>query len=419
MLDPVGQTFLIDAQTVVAAVRAALADVLAIAGIDAAQPQELSRQFGLDKTLAWRISRAIREPDPCECIVHLPRGPGFRIFNRAMARQGVPEEPLAALSAAVDQLEAFTQEHAGNRDTLEAMLSPRNGRSAPKKLEAARKAAYLAYSAIWGVQARLQLGMWMLAPARGTAGPDRLQSANASGVVDFRRLRPDVYWTVTTLSNHDAHGKLQTAPAPMTPMDVSAPAGSLPVLREFCSDPLPALRLRSVVQTHTRVELAEGPIGITGSATVLLGRLLGDDVAAREQVPGEHGEHLLLVNTPVESAVLDLYVHRELGFAMNVEPAVYNRMTGGPMYPEDGPVAPRLPVPVKVAQLGGGDGRVPDTGLAELPRYGEIVALAARRLGFGPADFRGFRLRVNFPPLPITLLLRHPLLPAQAPRPRA
>jgi hypothetical protein len=47
----------------------------------------------------------------------------------------------------------------------------------------------------------------------------------------------------------------------------------------------------------------------------------------------------------------------------------------------------------------------------DVPRYREMMEFGARQLGFGLDEFRVFRWRLKYPPIPTLALLSHPLLP--------
>src|SRR5262245_34675190 len=48
------------------AMQAAFTDLLAGAGLSGARPTEVGRHLGLDKTLAWKVSRVVEAVDPAE-----------------------------------------------------------------------------------------------------------------------------------------------------------------------------------------------------------------------------------------------------------------------------------------------------------------------------------------------------------------
>ncbi len=408
-----------DGKCAVHGMRRALAEVLTSVGADADQPQEISRQFGIDKTLAWRISRVVREEDVWEAVQHIPRRPSIRLFVDAMARHGAPEKPLETVWRALGEFERFVELHSGDRETLEMMVSAGARRSAGKRLESFRKAGFQASSAIWGVQARTQISLHLMAPS--ALDPEALSMSTVCGLTDFRRLRPDVPWAVASLSHWETaeppangtggagapHGTAIADRWQPIPMDPAVPAGAPPLLQEFCSRPLPELDRFKEREGLVRYLLREGPVGNTAAATVVFGWNLPRAASPYEGYPGETGEHGVMLTTPVEAVIHDLFIHRSLAFAFGPTAHVYSQLPGGPQYPASGPRIGLLPVGGEVIDLGAGP---PDTTTTELPRYREMAEVAVRQMGFELSDFQGYRFRVRYPPIPALAVLRHPLL---------
>lgn len=398
------KAFLDGGKSAVQSLRRAFADVLVSAGADPEKPQDVSRRFGLDKTLSWRIARVIREEDAWEAVAHIPRRPSVRIFVDRMAKHGVPREKLNALLESVNEFERFIEVHTGDRETLEMMVGAAAKRSADKRMETFRKNGFQANSAVWGVRAKLQFSASFVIPS---SQPGQLETAMICGFGALRRLRPDLPWTIAAAMAWDDQGRtdedVDRRPAPL---HADGLIDGAPLLPDFCSDPLPQLRTVRTPGT-SRFELVEGPVGNTAATTVVLGWKWRGPVPMEQSAEGEMGEHGMRISTPVEAALLDVFIHKSLTFAMEAQAAIYSDLPRGPRYPDDGPTAGLLPMPTDISDLGEGP---PDTTTPELPRYSEIVSYTARRLGFGINDFHGFRYRLKYPPIPTFALIRHPLL---------
>src|SRR5262245_57426783 len=87
--------------------RRALSEILTSVGADSSQPQEMSRRFGLDKTLTWRIARVVREEDALEAVPHIPRKPSMRLFLTAMERSGASNAQVESVWKALSEFEQF------------------------------------------------------------------------------------------------------------------------------------------------------------------------------------------------------------------------------------------------------------------------------------------------------------------------
>ncbi|MBX3357707.1 MAG: hypothetical protein KF745_04690 [Phycisphaeraceae bacterium] len=397
-----GGAFVIEARSVAQQVRRALAESLAAIGCDAAKPPGVSRQLGLDKTLAWKLCRIVTEEDPCGAIAMLPGRGGVKIVLESLRNAGAPDESVIAVQDALAGFDRMVEAHAGDRETLEMMLGVRNSRATAKRIEAFRKSGFQANSAIWGVQARVQVSLHVMAPSAGPG--DAVSMATICGLADFRRLRPDVPWSAATLRRW---GSIAPEQQSFGPIDPSVGLDESPLLAQYCSDPLPQLRQERERDGTVRFVLEEGPVGNTAAATVVFGWRHEAVASKYESHPGEFGEHVVTIVTPVESLVHDLLVHRSLDFAMNPTAHFYSQLPGGPRYPEHGLNAGLLPVPVEVTDLGSSP---PDTTTTELPHYREMAEAATKSLGYSLDEFQGYRMRVKYPPMPTMAILRHSLL---------
>ncbi|MBY0313353.1 MAG: hypothetical protein K2W85_14890 [Phycisphaerales bacterium] len=396
--------FLDDGQVAVHGLRRALANVIASVNASPDEPQELSRRFGLDKTLTWRIARVIREEDAWEAVQHIPRRPSIQIFATALSKHGAPAPTIEALWSALDVFELFVETHSGDRETLEMMASSASRKSAYKRLEAFRKSGYQANCAIWGVSARVQFAAKFIAPS---ATPDMLTLATICGLVGFRRLRSNTPWAMASIQSWK--GKSEEDPdylSSVRPLIDDPPSQSELLLPEFCSQPLPSFSVIENPRGVFRHMLDEGAVGNTASATVCLGWISSRSAPVHESYPDETGDHVVIVSTPAEELFHDVFVHNDLAWAFDVSAHLYGQLPGGPQYPTSGPDAPKLPVPTDIIDLGS----PPQIVTQDIPRYDEMITLGARRLGHELTSFRAFRYRLRYPPIPTMSVIRHPLL---------
>lgn len=175
---------------------------------------------------------------------------------------------------------------------------------------------------------------------------------------------------------------------------------------EFCSRPLPEVRTQVGADGVLRYQLVEGPIGNTAAASCVIG-IFGRRFVRRVRVDGDTiGEHNVRLYTPVELLIHDLYVHRELAYALQPETLLYNQLPNLPAYPEGGREGGRLPLPESLQDLGGGP---PGTVIPELPNYAALLEGVFAARNWNLRDFHGFRLRMAFPPIPTLAVLRYDL----------
>lgn len=389
-----------EGQAHVRTLRRAIANVLRSVGAAIDQPQEISRGFGIDKTLAWKLSRLVLEDDALGSIVHAPRLPGLVLFEKAMSKACAPADALTELREAIESFERFVEAHAGDRDVMEIMVTTPRGRAgaSAKRLEHFRKDGFLANSATWGVSAKTHLAIRWVVPSRREGMVDLI---TVCGFIAFRRLRSDVPWTAASFYQWGADGSLM-----MEPLAGLGGTSDMPLLAEFCSKPLPPMRSVRDGNVRTRLMIDAGPVGNVASADVLLGWVHRESAPIRASRPGEVGEHAAMLITPAEVFLHDVFIHKDLSFAHSLSATVYGMMPGGPQYPAGEVPAQVLPVPTDLQEIDPGQ----DT--PEVPAYPEIVTRVTASAGQDPWAYRGFRLRVKYPPIPSMSVIKHALVEA-------
>jgi hypothetical protein len=227
-----------------------------------------------------------------------------------------------------------------------------------------------------------------------------MDAAAVRGVIDLKRLRPDVAWAVMRVGCWpEERGRGAESREPIDPLM----ADGLPVLRGFCSHPLPRLRAIPVTPTLVDLELGAGAVGETGAVTCVVGEVYRG--LPRRATP-EHGAGTLtpVLFTPCESLVQDVLVHEGAGVRGPFTVAAYGDARG------EGFSARldrnRIPLAAEVERLGRGLDAVP---AGELPRYRELIEHVHDRLGWRAEGFEVYRLRVRYPVTPSMVVVEFPL----------
>ena len=158
----------------------------------------------------------------------------------------------------------------------------------------------------------------------------------------------------------------------------------------------------------TRYELSEGPVGSTATTTCVIG-LFGRNFVPRYRAPNDtRGEHFARLYTPVETLIHDLFVHKDLTYALTPQILLYSQMPGGPVFPTASRDRGLLNVQDPIINLGSGP---VDVVTPEFPSYAKMIRSVFARLDWTPGDFRGFRFRLRYPPIPTLAVWRYELPP--------
>jgi hypothetical protein len=389
------------ARAVVRSLRGAFSELLTSVGVNPQDPQAITSALGLNKNLAWKISKIVQTDDPAQVLKQMPGASGIRIFLKSLEETGASAAALEAARHATDEFDDLIRVHSGDRATLEMMGSELSPAGRPNHDEYHRKLLFQGASYVWGVQARVVLKVGVIAPG---ATPGTLDFASLSALIDFRRLRSDATWVMAARRSTNDDGT-EMSPPPSEPIDTRYAAGDqAPLMADFCSQPVPELR-GFKDQVGTSFELVEGRVGNTGMLTCTVGTI-------QRQIPyyrtptNEWGEHSALCETPAEVLILDLFFHQQLTFAIPPEPALYSELRASVPYPGRGRERNRLPLSDSLQDLGTGPLLL---ATPEVRHYRQMVQAIFDRTGWSPTQFHGFRMKIAYPVSPSVLVLRYRL----------
>lgn len=380
--------------------RGALTELLASIDADPSVPYVVSRQLQINKNLAWKICRIVTTSEPFAAVELLPGAQGMEIFLKAADVMGATKANIQAVESALRGFDELIEAHAGDRRTLDLMLASHE-QSPREPAEETRRLAFEGNSAIWGIQARVRFGSYFVAP--NAEDPTIVDAVNVGGLIDARRMRPDV--TAPVFLAHSYNDDGTTRLANHEPLDPSAAADDMSFLMPtFCSPNAPELvPMRS--GPTVRFELPRGPVGRSAAASWVfgariprLGTLYRDDV-------NRYGQHSTRLYVPVESLLVDLFLHRGLPLGNDVSAALFSQLTGE-QFRGVARAGDRLPLRDGVIEL---SGRPPVVATPLLPRYSEMIRWTFERLGWNAADFTCRRLVMKYPPIPTVLVLRYSL----------
>lgn len=396
------RSFQEDVRTVASRVRAALSAVITALPGPPRHARELARVLRVDATLGWKVFKVAHGGDPLSAALHIPTRAALNGFRKAALRLGVSSDLLDALDSAIDDYEGLIETHAGDRATFDTMLSGHALSGADIPLSH-RRAAFHANSSIWGVQAEAQLTAAFFAPA---ARPGMLDLVGIRGFVGLKRLRPDVSWVV---------GRVRAAPdqgvpnpgVVWEPLDDDADASpEIPLLRRFCTHPLPRLRAVRTASGIIEHEVVEGPVGNTGAVTCFTGQVARNAVSSVPDETNRLGEVGVAVRTPCALLLLDLFMHESVFGRLAPQVRVYSELLDQAPYPTGGRERGILPLREEVIYLGKGPMVAHSPAV---PRYTEMAAFVFERLGWDGERFDLYRVSMRFPVVPSLVVLSHPL----------
>ena len=362
--------------------------------------QDVTDRFGVHRKLGWQIWNVVYSDDPMAAVRFLPNARGIEVWRAAAARRGVPRDLLERLGEAVAQFDRTVRTHAQDREMLEMLVEAQGARPDEAADVRWRKQAFTGNSFIWGVRAKRLLATVILHPS-ATAG--HFDMVRLQGLVELVRTRANVRWPFAQSITMTEDGTVR-APTrvPLDDSPVVRERGGVPLLEAFCSAPLPPVQRRVGENGMIEDELLPGPVGQSGASTVVTGELLRAVAPVRPTTAGEVALFGTGVRTPGELLVSDHVVHRDLWPGAPRELCVFGELIS----PTSQDERDRVPVPERLQHLGRGMERIRT---ADIPRYAELLELAFARTSWRPDEFDVYRVRMRYPPIPVSVMVRHPM----------
>ncbi|MFG0246396.1 MAG: hypothetical protein ACF8MF_10165 [Phycisphaerales bacterium JB052] len=290
--------------------RACVLELFEAADLDPSKTRELARDLGVNRGLAWRLSRMVRTEDSTSVAHDVPGKQSMARFAKLCQQRGADESLVAQMLESTEKYEELVAACSGSRKTLAMLLANRGEDASSQERERARRNLFEGACSVWGVQAQTRFVTVFLFPS--PQNPEALSAAHITGYVGFRRLgeRP---WPLSYEALHDSEGKpYQMRKDPLDPTGYEE--GQLQLLPDFCEPREPEIE---VVEhgDYKCFNLAAGPVGNKGLTTCVFGSHL-HEIYSRYSPPGNEeldtAGFMVLLQTPVERVVFDYFVHEDI-----------------------------------------------------------------------------------------------------------
>jgi hypothetical protein len=362
---------------------------------------DIAEAFSIHRKLAWQVSKVAYSEDPLIAARQIPAGKSLQLWLSAARSTGIAQTEVDAMRDAVERFESLSGLHAADRAEFELLLDSCGETPDPDAAQRRREQAFEGNSFTWGVRCRVLMGMMVLTPSEDRRGFFHI--AQIRGLVGFRQLRGNVRWIVAQSVVADDAAKPDTSVVRI-PLDAQAAQihGGVPVLPRFCSSPMPRLERRVGSDGMATDEFLSGAVGLSGERTLYTGELirnLGLAYATPENTVAHFGTG---IRTPAELLHMDMFVHRSLFEGVTREVKIFSDLAQSYAFGEDD----ALPVPARLTQLGRG---VSLSQSVHLPGYSELASWVFSQIGADPDEHDLFRVTLAYPPMPATVMFRHPL----------
>jgi hypothetical protein len=195
------------------------------------------------------------------------------------------------------------------------------------------------------------------------------------------------------------------------PADPPGEHPRVPLLREFCSQPLPRFRRVSRADGWLEDQLVPGEVGIKGAVTCITGDAMRSIAPAHRCGHDRHMQSLAVQHTPCETLLFDLFAHESLFGRMEPKFCVYSELDGPANIPDWDEAVDLLLTTETVTYLGKGS-VVAHT--PHVPRYAEMIRYTFEKLGLDGERFDVYRVEMAYPIIPTVGVMAYPLPEAAA-----
>ncbi len=393
-------TFQDDTAAVVAEIRDLFAQIIESKCGPRTGLNEICEGFGIHRKLAWQLTKVAYGEDPFFAARYMPTPKGIETWVRSAAERGVDAQLLARVVEGSTRFETLVETHAGSRTAMDMLLESCVAEPSEEIDTRWRQRAFEGNSYIWGVQARTQLSAAILAPSTTKRG--WFDMAQARSLIDLRRTRPDTRWMISQATVR------REGPGPDSPIrepldaETACATGGVPVLAEFTTDPLPTLVRRHTDDGHVLDELMPGQIGQAGQLTITTGEVIRNVSTAFANEPGDRAHFGVGIGTPAEVMIFDHFVHKDLFPGVHRELCVFSEV-GRPFTSDE---QDRLRVPEQIHSMGSG---LSNVHTPDVPGYAKLLRHVFSSCDLNPADFELYRVRMAYPPLTTSVMIRHEL----------
>lgn len=398
---PVGSSFSMLIATF-HALRGQVGSLFALANIDPTKTREPARELGISRGLAWRLTRMVRESDPTAAVTDLPGAASMAKFFDACRARGVPDAAITKAAAAFERFESTLSSCTGDRKTLAMMMVNRSPVNAGNESAKARRQLFEGACGVWGVQAQTRFVTVFVFPSPDD--PTMLDAGHVTGFVGFRRLSSKP-WPLSYEAVHKSTGDVaQFVKEPLDPEGNDE--GQLQLIQRFCAPTVPDIRV-VVSGEFKRFDLAAGPVGNEGLTTCVFGTRLRR-LYPRYSVTPDTAGFMVMLTTPVERVVFDMFVHRALDIPAAPPAQLLDRLAFRGVGPESEFAHQSLPIAETAVPLPAG---IDGTLCPHIPWYPALIEHVSQRLDVPVTEFNGSRFEMAYPPIATTLSRRFDLLP--------
>lgn len=352
-------------------------------------PVRLAKAVGVDKVLASRVIRAAQNRDPVAALQMMPGPEPLRKLAHSASQRGVSKEIVQAVMEAVDDYDGLIRSEAGDRGSLEAILSSWLPQSREKFEFSRKQSIFKSLSQLKGQAATTSLACAMMLPSDDG---EHIDVVWIMGLFGLHRVRPGSIIKFATRRMSGLDGS--RLPSTLDGRSVSGLDGLR--LDQFCSTPPPKLDVHQVGNVVHYV-LGEDGVGPLAATDLVFAEVNHGEIKRYVPAGTRRKRHMFAeVTVPCKLLVFDVFIHQDL-LQPGDQPVlhVYDTSFEGVADVND-PTRDmdRIDVAESLKPLGHSLSMLR---LAEVPNYQDLLTLVLDELKLDRAVLKGYRTRIDYP----------------------
>ena len=363
----------------------------------------VSSAFGIHRKLAWQIIKVAYAEDPFVAAKHMPSSKSIAVWIQAVESCGIDEGLVESVRQAEVRFQDLINTHASNKSEFDILVESSSSVNDAQTEIRWRQHSYAGNSFTWGAHCRVLMAMCILMPSDDRE--DHFHMAQIRGLMGYSQTRPDVSWLVnqSVAVDDDVQHESGMQREALDPVAAKACNG-VPVIPEYCSDPMPELVRSKTHDGMMQDEFVSSGVGLQGQRTLVTGEILRN-IAPTYARPNDKVAHFgTAVRIPAEMLHFDMYVRAGLFGKVERELRVFSDIASSVAFKD----SDALCVSDTITKLGMGLtlAQSPD-----LPGHHGLTRSIFDRLAIDPVEYELYRIRIAYPPMPTTVMMKHELLP--------
>jgi hypothetical protein len=231
--------------------------------------------------------------------------------------------------------------------------------------------------------------------------PDYLDIVQIRSLIDLQRVRPNTRWIVGQSTVRSSADDSTRRRVPLDP-EGAAEMGGVPVIRKLCSQPLPQFARREGDAGMINDEILPAPVGSVGQQTIVTGEVVRNLAPRYRTEEGQRALFGAISRTPSEVFLYDHFVHKDLFPDAVRDLCVFSELNSAVAQDEED----ILPTSDSIQYLGRG---MTVARTSDVPGYMAMLEHVFDSVSWRAQDFDLYRVRIEYPPMPATVVIRHEL----------